>query len=167
MIAVLGLVDHEFHYYPPQVGSIKRLVPRLKSLAFKERFDEMVQDVKPVRAPFLFTCGLPLTSYLSVSFLTFIHFTLIALMVPRLLCVHFIFLTSSYLRLEQSIVAATAACNEVKSSKSFHKLLELILLIGNVMNSGSKNGESVGFEISFLPKVCLPCFRLLSCLLEL
>ena len=50
-------------------------------------------------------------------------------------------------------MAATAACNEVKTSKSFHKLLELILLIGNVMNSGSKNAESVGFEISFLPKV--------------
>ncbi|CAG0878556.1 unnamed protein product, partial [Darwinula stevensoni] len=81
------------------VGSIKRLVPRLKSLCFKERFEEMMADVKP------------------------------------------------------SIVAATAACEEVKLSKKFSLILELVLLFGNYMNSGTKNGQSVGFEISFLPKL--------------
>jgi diaphanous 2 len=50
-------------------------------------------------------------------------------------------------------VAATAACEEVKSSKKFAQILELILLVGNYMNSGSKNGQAFGFEISFLPKV--------------
>jgi len=50
-------------------------------------------------------------------------------------------------------VAATAACEEVKKSKKFAKILELILLIGNIMNSGTKNAQSVGFDISYLPKV--------------
>ena len=53
----------------------------------------------------------------------------------------------------QDIVAAAAACEEVKSSKKFAQILELILLVGNYMNSGSKNGQAFGFEISFLPKV--------------
>ena len=51
------------------------------------------------------------------------------------------------------IVAATAACEEVRKSKKFAKLLELILLIGNIMNTGSKNAQSVGFDISYLPKL--------------
>jgi len=50
-------------------------------------------------------------------------------------------------------VAGTAACEEVKASKKFAQILELILLVGNYMNSGSKNGQAFGFEISFLPKV--------------
>ena len=52
------------------------------------------------------------------------------------------------------IVAGTAACEEVKDSKKFARILELILLLGNYMNSGSKNGQAFGFEISFLTKVC-------------
>ena len=51
------------------------------------------------------------------------------------------------------IVAAKAACEEVKKSKKFAKILELILLIGNIMNTGSKNAQSVGFDISYLPKL--------------
>lgn len=51
------------------------------------------------------------------------------------------------------IVAATAACEEVKRSKKFARILELILLLGNYMNSGSRNGQAFGFEISFLTKV--------------
>jgi len=56
--------------------------------------------------------------------------------------------------IKPDIVAATAACEEVKSSKKFARILELILLLGNYMNSGSKNGQAFGFEISFLTKVC-------------
>lgn len=55
--------------------------------------------------------------------------------------------------IEPGIVAGTEACKEVKQSKKFRKLLELILLIGNYMNSGSKNGQAFAFEISFLPKL--------------
>jgi diaphanous len=51
------------------------------------------------------------------------------------------------------IVAVTAACEEVKTSRKFAKILELILLLGNYMNSGSKNESAFGFEISFLPKL--------------
>ncbi|EAT35552.1 AAEL012283-PA, partial [Aedes aegypti] len=51
------------------------------------------------------------------------------------------------------IVAGTAACEEVKNSKKFAKVLELILLLGNYMNSGSKKEAAFGFEISFLPKL--------------
>uniref|UniRef100_A0A182MPH3 Diaphanous n=1 Tax=Anopheles culicifacies TaxID=139723 RepID=A0A182MPH3_9DIPT len=51
------------------------------------------------------------------------------------------------------IVAGTAACEEVKNSKKFAKVLELILLVGNYMNSGSKKELAFGFEMSFLPKL--------------
>ncbi|KAJ8930937.1 hypothetical protein NQ314_016201, partial [Rhamnusium bicolor] len=50
------------------------------------------------------------------------------------------------------IVAATAACEEVKKSKKFARILELILLMGNYMNSGSRNAQAFGFEMSFLTK---------------
>lgn len=51
------------------------------------------------------------------------------------------------------IVAATAACEEVKKSRKLAKILEIILLIGNIMNTGSKNAQAVGFDISYLPKL--------------
>ncbi|XP_043803672.1 protein diaphanous isoform X2 [Apis laboriosa] len=81
------------------ISTIKRLLPRLRSLSFMLRYEELVQDVKP------------------------------------------------------DIVAGTAACEEVKNSKKFARILELILLLGNYMNSGSKNGQAFGFEISFLTKL--------------
>nr|XP_034173007.1 protein diaphanous isoform X3 [Osmia lignaria] len=81
------------------IATIKRLLPRLRSLSFMLRYEELVQDVKP------------------------------------------------------DIVAGTAACEEVKGSKKFARILELILLLGNYMNSGSKNGQAFGFEISFLTKL--------------
>ncbi|KAF4519233.1 hypothetical protein B566_EDAN009794 [Ephemera danica] len=51
------------------------------------------------------------------------------------------------------IVAATAACEEIKRSSKFARILELVLLMGNYMNSGSRNEAAFGFEISFLPKL--------------
>ncbi|XP_076178549.1 diaphanous related formin 1 [Ptiloglossa arizonensis] len=81
------------------ISTIKRLLPRLRSLSFMLRYEELVQDVKP------------------------------------------------------DIVAGTAACEEVKGSKKFAKILELILLLGNYMNSGSKNAQAFGFEINFLTKL--------------
>lgn len=58
--------------------------------------------------------------------------------------------------IKPDVIAGTAACEEVMSSKKFAKILELILLLGNYMNSGSKNGQAFGFEISFLTKVIIP-----------
>ena len=55
--------------------------------------------------------------------------------------------------IKPDIVTATAACEEVKKSKRFATILKLILLVGNYMNSGSRNGQAFGFEISFLPKL--------------
>lgn len=55
--------------------------------------------------------------------------------------------------IKPDIVAATAACEEVKTSKKFSKILELILLLGNYMNTGSKNEAAFGFEMSFLTKL--------------
>lgn len=81
------------------LAEIKRLLPRLKSMSFRQHYNEIVADVKP------------------------------------------------------DIVAGTSACEEVRYSKKFAEILELILLLGNVMNSGSRNGQAFGFEISFLPKL--------------
>lgn len=69
-------------------------------------------------------------------------------------CIQYFFIDIIYFEiLFQDIVAATAACEEVKKSKKFSRILELILLMGNYMNSGSKNGQAFGFEMSFLTKV--------------
>ena len=51
------------------------------------------------------------------------------------------------------IVAATAACEELRKSLKFARVLEIILLIGNIMNTGSRNEQSLGFDISYLPKL--------------
>lgn len=55
--------------------------------------------------------------------------------------------------IKPDIVAGTAACEEVRSSKKFAKILELILLLGNYMNSGTKNEQAFGFEFSYLTKL--------------
>ncbi|XP_025049719.1 protein diaphanous homolog 1 isoform X2 [Alligator sinensis] len=55
--------------------------------------------------------------------------------------------------IKPEIVSVTAACEEVRKSQSFSQLLELILLLGNYMNAGSRNGGAFGFNISFLCKL--------------
>ncbi|XP_062939122.1 protein diaphanous homolog 2 isoform X1 [Cynocephalus volans] len=55
--------------------------------------------------------------------------------------------------IKPSIIAVTLACEELKKSESFSKLLELVLLVGNYMNSGSRNAQSLGFKINFLCKI--------------
>ncbi|KAL5011351.1 hypothetical protein ScPMuIL_009902 [Solemya velum] len=55
--------------------------------------------------------------------------------------------------IKPDLVSATEACEEVMQSTKFAKLLELILLIGNYMNTGSRNAQSLGFELSFLGKL--------------
>jgi hypothetical protein len=37
-----------FYIFLLQLADIKRLLPRLKSMSFKLRFNDMVQDIKPV-----------------------------------------------------------------------------------------------------------------------
>eukprot|EP00062_Callorhinchus_milii_P016462 gi/632967768/ref/XP_007900164.1/ PREDICTED: protein diaphanous homolog 1 [Callorhinchus milii] len=55
--------------------------------------------------------------------------------------------------LKPDIVSVKAACEEVRSSDKFAKLMELILLVGNFMNAGSRNAGAFGFSISFLCKL--------------
>ncbi|XP_039298109.1 protein diaphanous [Nilaparvata lugens] len=89
----------EAEQFAVTIAEIKRLLPRLKSMRFRQQYPELVQDIKP------------------------------------------------------DIVAGAAACEEVKHSRKFTQILELILLMGNYMNSGSRNGQAFGFEINFLTKV--------------
>ncbi|XP_037531130.1 protein diaphanous homolog 2 [Nematolebias whitei] len=51
------------------------------------------------------------------------------------------------------IMNVTFACEEVKKSEGLSKLLELVLLVGNYMNAGSRNAQTFGFNISFLCKL--------------
>ncbi|KAG7467353.1 hypothetical protein MATL_G00152450 [Megalops atlanticus] len=51
------------------------------------------------------------------------------------------------------IMAVNAACEEVRKSHSFSRLLELVLLLGNYMNAGSRNAQTYGFDLSSLCKL--------------
>ncbi|XP_070787259.1 protein diaphanous homolog 3-like [Enoplosus armatus] len=55
--------------------------------------------------------------------------------------------------LRPDILAVNAACDEVRKSRSFGHLLELVLLLGNYMNAGSRNAQSYGFDLSSLCKL--------------
>uniref|UniRef100_A0A8C5TIE8 Diaphanous related formin 3 n=1 Tax=Malurus cyaneus samueli TaxID=2593467 RepID=A0A8C5TIE8_9PASS len=55
--------------------------------------------------------------------------------------------------IKPDIMAVSAACEEIKKSKSFSKLLELVLLMGNYMNAGSRNAQTFGYNLSSLCKV--------------
>ncbi|XP_071516522.1 protein diaphanous isoform X1 [Panulirus ornatus] len=51
------------------------------------------------------------------------------------------------------IVNTKAALDELINSKKFEKVLSYILEFGNVLNAGSRNADTLGFDISFLPKL--------------
>uniref|UniRef100_A0A7N8XX72 Diaphanous related formin 1 n=1 Tax=Mastacembelus armatus TaxID=205130 RepID=A0A7N8XX72_9TELE len=55
--------------------------------------------------------------------------------------------------IKPDVVSVTAACEELRKSDTFSKLLQIILLVGNYMNAGSRNAKSFGFSISFLCKL--------------
>uniref|UniRef100_A0A673BHP0 Diaphanous-related formin 3 n=1 Tax=Sphaeramia orbicularis TaxID=375764 RepID=A0A673BHP0_9TELE len=55
--------------------------------------------------------------------------------------------------LRPDILAVNTACDEVRKSRSFGRLLELVLLLGNYMNAGSRNAQSYGFDLSSLCKL--------------
>nr|DBA33035.1 TPA: hypothetical protein GDO54_000771 [Pyxicephalus adspersus] len=55
--------------------------------------------------------------------------------------------------IKPDIMAVSEACEEIKKSRSFAKLLEIVLLIGNYMNAGSRNGQTFGFNLSSLCKL--------------
>jgi diaphanous 2 len=56
--------------------------------------------------------------------------------------------------IKHDLAAGIQACDDVKNSEKFQKLLEILLLVGNIMNSGSTNLEKChAFDMKFLPKV--------------
>ncbi|XP_058256925.1 protein diaphanous homolog 3 isoform X1 [Hemibagrus wyckioides] len=55
--------------------------------------------------------------------------------------------------LRPDMLAVSAACEDVRKSKAFSKLLELVLLLGNYMNAGSRNAQCYGYDLSSLCKL--------------
>ncbi|XP_065130921.1 protein diaphanous homolog 1 isoform X1 [Paramisgurnus dabryanus] len=55
--------------------------------------------------------------------------------------------------MKPDVVAVTAACEELRQSEGFTKLLEITLLMGNYMNAGSRNAKAFGFSINYLCKL--------------
>lgn len=56
--------------------------------------------------------------------------------------------------LKKDLAAGTQVCVDLKANEKFQKLLEILLLVGNFMNSGSASLEaSLGFDLKYLPKV--------------
>ncbi|KAG7517368.1 diaphanous-like 1 isoform X1 [Solea senegalensis] len=55
--------------------------------------------------------------------------------------------------IKPDVVSVTAACEELRGSQNFSTLLQIILLLGNYMNAGSRNGKAFGFSISYLCKL--------------
>ncbi|XP_039185765.1 protein diaphanous homolog 3 isoform X3 [Crotalus tigris] len=51
------------------------------------------------------------------------------------------------------IMAVSTACEEIKQSRGFSQLLELVLLMGNYMNAGSRNAQTFGFNLCSLCKL--------------
>ena len=51
------------------------------------------------------------------------------------------------------IMNVTEACKEIRNSKKWASLLELLLLTGNYMNSGTRNSQAHGFDLNLLSKV--------------
>ncbi|XP_072040741.1 LOW QUALITY PROTEIN: protein diaphanous homolog 2-like [Amphiura filiformis] len=82
-----------------KIGPIRKLIPRLQSMSFKLRFQEIVEEIRP------------------------------------------------------QIVIGTKACEELLHTRKFGKVLEIILLFGNYMNSGSNKEQSLGFDLNYLTKL--------------
>ncbi|XP_047209397.1 protein diaphanous homolog 1 isoform X2 [Girardinichthys multiradiatus] len=75
-------------------------------------------------------------------------------LMPRLQAIQFKLQFEEQLNnIKPDVVAVTAACEELRKSETFAKLLQIILLVGNYMNSGSRNGSAYGFSISYLCKL--------------
>ncbi|KAG7465366.1 hypothetical protein MATL_G00175690 [Megalops atlanticus] len=55
--------------------------------------------------------------------------------------------------IKPDVVSVTAACEELRKSQNFAMLLQIILLVGNYMNAGSRNARAFGFGISYLCKL--------------
>jgi len=59
----------------------------------------------------------------------------------------------SFAALQTEIHILRTACKEVKESKSFVALLEIMLAIGNYVNGSTQRGGAFGFKLSSIPKM--------------
>lgn len=72
-------------------------------------------------------------------------------LLPRLQCMKFkVGFDDMVQKLESNIIATTAGCKEVIECEKLHKILHLILSIGNFMNAGSYIGRAAAFELPVL-----------------
>lgn len=73
-------------------------------------------------------------------------------LIPRLKCMNFNLGFNDLVKdLQPDLMAVTAACNELISSKKFGQILNVILSIGNLMNSG--NSGAAGFDLAVQSKM--------------
>ena len=61
--------------------------------------------------------------------------------------------TEKVTELRPNLDAVTKASKALKSSKSFHKILEIILLLGNYMNGTGRSGGALGFKLAAINKL--------------
>ncbi|XP_048461290.1 protein diaphanous homolog 2-like [Rhincodon typus] len=88
------------------------------------------------------------------DFIQELKMSTVKLLRPRLNNILFKLQFEEYLNnIKPDIMNVTIACEEVKKSENFSKILELVLLVGNYMNSGSRNAQTFGFKISYLCKL--------------
>lgn len=100
--------------------------------------------------------GRPDCFLLAVSSLVSTQMSSVKLLRPRLNGILFkLTFEEQVNNIRPDIMNVTFACEEVKKSEGFSRLLELVLLVGNYMNSGSRNAQTFGFNIAFLCKVML------------
>lgn len=72
-------------------------------------------------------------------------------LLPRFQCMKFKMCFDDLVpKLESDIKAIMVCCKEVVACQKLHKILHLILSIGNYMNSGSSIGQATAFELSIL-----------------
>lgn len=72
-------------------------------------------------------------------------------LLPRFHCMKFKMCFDDLVqKLESDIKAIMVCCKEVVACQKLHKILHLILSIGNFMNSGSCIGQATAFELSIL-----------------
>lgn len=55
--------------------------------------------------------------------------------------------------IKPDIEVGTTACKEIVASDKLAKVLQIVLSVGNFMNSGSGNGQANGFELPILAKL--------------
>lgn len=84
----------------------------------------------------------------------FLQMSSVKRLMPRLQAIQFKLQFDEQLNnIKPDVVSVTAACEELRKSQNFAKLLQIILLVGNYMNAGSRNASAFGFSISYLCKV--------------